>query len=277
MFYLLLAIICSSLISIVMRLGTSLVKYKLSMLAANYAACFVLAATLTGSGSFLPAVPELPRTLALGAFNGLVYLSAFVLMQRSVRTSGVVLSTTFSKLGLLVPIVVSVLLFGELPTALQALGFVLSLVAIVLINPKNSEEKGKGLSLIILLLVCGSADAMNKVYNELGSAALSSQFLLYTFLSALILCLLLVLRGHEKPGKSEILFGIILGIPNYFSARFALMALGTLPAVIVYPTMSVATILLVSLTGVLAFREKLSGRQWLAMGFILVSVALLNI
>ena len=277
MFYLLLAIICSSLISIVMRLGTSRVKYKLSMLAANYAACFVLAATLTGSGSFLPAVPELPRTLALGAFNGLVYLSAFVLMQRSVRTSGVVLSTTFSKLGLLVPIVVSVLLFGELPTALQALGFVLSLVAIVLINPKNSEEKGKGLSLIILLLVCGSADAMNKVYNELGSAALSSQFLLYTFLSALILCLLLVLRGHEKPGKSEILFGIILGIPNYFSARFALMALGTLPAVIVYPTMSVATILLVSLTGVLAFREKLSGRQWLAMGFILVSVALLNI
>ncbi len=277
MFYLLLAVICSSLISIVMRLGTSLVKYKLSMLAANYAACFVLAATLTGSGSFLPAVPELPRTLALGAFNGLVYLSAFVLMQRSVRTSGVVLSTTFSKLGLLVPIVVSVLLFGELPTALQALGFLLSLVAIVLINPKNSEEKGKGLSLIILLLVCGSADAMNKVYNELGSAALSSQFLLYTFLSALILCLLLVLRGHEKPGKSEILFGIILGIPNYFSARFALMALGTLPAVIVYPTMSVATILLVSLTGVLAFREKLSGRQWLAMGFILVSVALLNI
>ena len=98
MFYLLLAIICSSLISIVMRLGTSRVKYKLSMLAANYAACFVLAATLTGSGSFLPAVPELPRTLALGAFNGLVYLSAFVLMQRSVRTSGVVLSTTFSKL-----------------------------------------------------------------------------------------------------------------------------------------------------------------------------------
>ena len=277
MFYLLLAIICSSLISIVMRLGTSRVKYKLSMLAANYAACFVLAATLTGSGSFLPAVPELPRTLALGAFNGLVYLSAFVLMQRSVRTSGVVLSTTFSKLGLLVPIVVSVLLFGELPTALQALGFLLSLVAIVLINPKNSEEKGKGLSLIILLLVCGSADAMNKVYNELGSAALSSQFLLYTFLSALILCLLLVLRGHEKPGKSEVLFGIILGIPNYFSARFALMALGTLPAVIVYPTMSVATILLVSLTGVLAFREKLSGRQWLAMGFILVSVALLNI
>lgn len=277
MFYLLLAIICSSLISIVMRLGTSLVKYKLSMLAANYAACFVLAATLTGSGSFLPAVPELPRTLALGAFNGLVYLSAFVLMQRSVRTSGVVLSTTFSKLGLLVPIVVSVLLFGELPTALQALGFLLSLVAIVLINPKNSEEKGKGLSLIILLLVCGSADAMNKVYNELGSAALSSQFLLFTFLSALILCLLLVLRGHEKPGKNEILFGIILGIPNYFSARFALMALGTLPAVIVYPTMSVATILLVSLTGVLAFREKLSGRQWLAMGFILVSVALLNI
>ena len=73
------------------------------------------------------------------------------------------------------------------------------------------------------------------------------------------------------------LFGILIGVPNYFSARFALLSLSYLPAVIVYPTISVMTILLVSLTGILAFKEKLKKQQWIALGIIIIAVALLNI
>ncbi|MBQ7094502.1 MAG: hypothetical protein IJN84_08300, partial [Clostridia bacterium] len=66
-------------------------------------------------------------------------------------------------------------------------------------------------------------------------------------------------------------------IPNFLSSRFLLQALAELPAVVVYPTRGVATIVLISLAGVLMFKERLSKRQWYAMGAILVSVALLNI
>ncbi len=277
MLFLLLAIICSSLISIVMRIGTYKVNNKLSMLAANYATCFVLSALIAGTDKLFPASAQLPITLLLGFFNGFVFLMAFVLMQRSVKTNGVVLSTTFSKLGLLVPVIVSVALFAESPTALQVMGFILAIAAIILINPSKGEKNSSILGLIILLFVCGSADAMNKVYNEVGSAELSSQFLLYTFMSALILCIILVLHAKEKPGRNELLFGVLLGVPNYFSARFALRSLAYLPAVIVYPTISVATILLVSLAGILAFGEKLKKQQWFALGIIIIAVALLNV
>lgn len=277
MHFLILAIICSSLISIVMRVGTYKVNNKLSMLAANYATCFILAALVAGTDTLFPASPRLPDTLLLGLFNGFIFLMAFVLMQKSVKANGVVLSTTFSKLGLLVPVIVSVAIFAESPTVLQIIGFALAVAAIILINPSEGEGRSSFLGLIILLIVCGSADAMNKVYSEIGAAELSSQFLLYTFMSALILCIGLVLRAKEKPGKYELLFGILLGVPNYFSARFALLSLSYLPAVIVYPTISVMTILLVSLTGILAFKEKLKKQQWIALGIIIVAVALLNI
>ena len=73
------------------------------------------------------------------------------------------------------------------------------------------------------------------------------------------------------------LFGALLGIPNFFSTKFLLMALGDLPAVIVYPTFSVGTILVVTVAGLLLFKEKLGKRQALAMSVILLALMLLNI
>ena len=73
------------------------------------------------------------------------------------------------------------------------------------------------------------------------------------------------------------IFGLILGIPNYFSARFLLLALGSVPAVITYPFYSVATILVVSVLGVFLFRERISRQKWGALGIILAALVLLNL
>ena len=70
---------------------------------------------------------------------------------------------------------------------------------------------------------------------------------------------------------------MLVGIPNFFSAKFLLGALKDIAAVIVYPVYSVATILVVTVTGVLVFRERLERKQWLALGMILVALVLLNI
>ena len=86
-----------------------------------------------------------------------------------------------------------------------------------------------------------------------------------------------MLAKGERPGKYEIGFGLLVGIPNYFSAKFLLDTLEYIPAVITYPTCNVATILVVTLAGILFFREQLSRRQVLALGIILVALTLLNL
>lgn len=278
MIYLLLAILSSALVSIVMRLSGNKVSANVSMLATNYLMCLSLAGAYMGFANILPDTQGLGQTLSFGLLNGILYPLGFILLQLNVKRNGVVLSSTFMKLGLLVPMVVSVCFFAETPTFVQVLGFCIAVAAILMINfdPEQTAMKFK-LGLILLLLAGGSSDAMSKVFEELGNTALSEQFLFYTFAVAFVLCLTLVLYKKERPGKFEFLYGILIGIPNYFSARFLLKSLDSLAAVIVYPVYSVATILVVTLVGVCFFKERLGRLQWVALAAILLALALLNI
>ena len=118
---------------------------------------------------------------------------------------------------------------------------------------------------------------MSKVFERLGPAELSDSYLFFTFAVAFVLSAGLVLYRKEKPGVPEILFGAAIGIPNFFSAKFLLGALTRLPAVVVYPSFSVATLLIVTLTGVVVFRERLRKLQWLALAAIIAALIFLNI
>ena len=278
MLNLILAVISSVLVSVLMRLSTDRVRQNIAMLMVNYVMCTLLAALSVGFGALLPASPALGQTLGMGVIHGALYLAGFVLLQRNVQKNGVVLSATFMKLGLLVPIAVSVVAFGEQPEVLQVIGFVLAVAAIVLINHnKDAGAVRSGGGLVLLLLCGGCGDVMAKVFEQLGEKTLEKQFLLYTFVAALVLCLALMVSKKQRPGISELLFGALIGIPNFFSAKFLLRALESVPAVIAYPTYSVATLLIITLTGALLFREKLRRRQWVALGIILLALALLNL
>ena len=122
MAYLLLAISCSALISIIMRLSSDRVSGNVSMLTMNYLMCLVLSILYTGVDNLLPASAQLPRTIGMGVIHGVLYLMSFVLLQINVKQNGVVLPAIFMKLGLLVPMVLSIALFGEMPSIRQAVG-----------------------------------------------------------------------------------------------------------------------------------------------------------
>ena len=278
MLYLILAIMSSTMISVVMRLSSDKISANLSMLAVNYLICAVLGAGYAGFDLWLPAATGFSLTVGLGVLSGVLYLSGFVMLQRSIRKNGIVLSSIFMKLGLLVPIGISLLMFHEIPTPAQILGFFIAVCAIVMINlKKDAGAKGFGLGLIALLLVGGGCDAMSKVFEVYGPANLSEQFLFYTFAVAFLLCAGIAAYGKERPGLRELMFGTLIGIPNFFSAKFLLLALGRLPAVVVYPSFSVATLLCITLAGVAVFRERLGKLQWVALTAIVAALVLLNI
>lgn len=278
MFNLLLAILCSSMVQIVMRLSTEKVKNNMSLLAVNYAVCMLIAAAYTGFGNLFPRTVGLGTAGLLGFLQGFIFLLAFILLQFNDRRNGVVLSASFMKLGLLVPILVSIIWFGEEPGIFNAIGFFTAIGAIILINydPRKATAPGSKIALLALLLVGGFVDVMSKIYQEIGNPDLSAQFLLYTFGGALILSLLLIIFKKERPGKAELIFGILVAIPNYFSSKFLLAALAEIDAVIMLPCYNVGTIMVATLAGVLFFRERLQKHQWLAMGIILVALVLLN-
>ena len=278
MLFLCLAVLSSSAIAILMRVSSNRISAKLSMLGVNYLICACLGAVYAGFDLVRPDVSGFGTTVVLGTVGGIVFLVAFVLLQWNTARNGIVLSSVFMKLGLLVPMILSVLFFHEIPTALQIIGFCLALLAIVLINAKKEKDGSRfRWELLLLLLMGGGADAMSKVFEALGPAALSDQFLFYVFAVALILCAALVVYQKERPGIWELLFGAAIGIPNFFSSKFLLRSLADLPAVVVYPSFSVATMLITTLVGVVFFKERLQKLQWLALIAILAALFLLNI
>lgn len=277
MIYLLLSILGGSLISIIMRLSHGKVKSSLGMLMANYITCVLLSAGFIGFGNVFSAQDGMGHALSLGIFNGVLYLVAFVLMEYTTRINGVVLPAVFSKLGLLVPIAIAFLCFGELPTAFQFAGSVISVLAILLINYKKGEKFSLNMWLILLLLTDGGGAAMLKVFGETGNAALSDHFILYTFFFAGIICLAMVIFKKEKIGLAELCFGALIGVPNFMGSRFLMKALEQMSAVIAYPTRSVAVILVVALAGVVFFNERLRKTQWMAVAAIMAALVLLNI
>lgn len=274
-----LGILSSALVSVIMRLSGGRIKNNLGMLTMNYIVCSVLAALFCDARqTFAFENPALLTSLGLGGINGLLYLAGFILMQINIPRNGVVLSSIFQKLGLLVPIVISVCFYRELPSLLQGTGFLLAVAAIVLMNyQKDAGNAGFKLGLLGMLLACGMAEAMSKIFKETGAAELEPQFLLFTFSSAMVFCFLCMIARKQRIGLSELLFGTMIAIPNFFSSKFLIGALGSLPAVIVFPVFSVGTILVLTLTGVLLFRERITKQQWIAIGIILVALVLLNI
>lgn len=278
MIYLALAIISSMMVSVVMRISERYVRNSISMLAANYLMCSLLALGFSGTLNLFPDVDGLPLGIALGAINGVLYLGGFMLLQWNISRNGVVLPATFMKLGVLVPTIMAIAVFGEVPRVTQVLGIIAAIAAIVLIQGGGKAEKTASLpGLILLMLSGGGADAMSKVFEEIGPAALKDQFLMYTFATALILCIVLCLVKRQPVRAADVLWGVLISIPNYLSSRFLLLALGQVPAVAAYPSYSVGTIIMITLVGVAVFREKLSRRKLVSLGIILAALALLNL
>ena len=101
MIFLLLAVFSSAMVSIVMRLSSEKITANLSMLAVNYLICSLLGAGYTRF-DLLPRIPGFSVTLCLGLVSGVLYLAGLVMFQSNTRKNGIVLSSVFMKLGLLV-------------------------------------------------------------------------------------------------------------------------------------------------------------------------------
>jgi len=280
MLYLLLAIASSALISIIMRLSEHYVKNEMGMFMANYAVCMVLSYLYMPDKAFLPVMAEPGNgfTWMLGIISGILYLASFVFMKKNMVKNGIVMTSTFMKLGVLVPTLMAVVIFREMPRGTQVVGFVLAVLGILgmYLERQTTNHDFNKVWLLLLLFLSGLTDAMANIFDELGNKSFKDMYLLITFAIALLIAAALTFRGGARVACKDLMVGVLIGIPNYYSARFLLKALGEIPAVVAYPTFSIGTIAVITLTGVVAFKEKLTIRQMFAVGLIAVAVVLLN-
>ena len=274
MLYLILSILLSALIAIIMRYSERYTKNGNGMLIFNYVMCIALSACFTrfsfGEGFGF--------AVGVGALNGVLFLSVFMLLKWNISRNGVILPSTFQRLGVIIPTILSIAVFGEKPNVFKVIGFLITIAAIVFMNGGGERGHDRSyLGLIAMLCIAGITDAFAKVYEHWGNPEMSGMYLFVTFCVAFIVLSIIMLVRHERIDKWCVVFGLMVGVPNFFSARCLLNALAELPALIVYPTYAISILAVLAIAGIVLFHEKLSKRQWISLGGIAAALVLLNI
>ena len=139
MLYLLLAALSSAALTLVLKWFRDPKGSRYGILLGNYLTCMLIAfIQMPDKGRFYQASPS---TFLLGGIGGFLFVAGLVTMQSSVRQNGATLTSAFSKLGMLIPLLTSFLFFGDVPTWLQVAGLLFAVGAIIVLNlPRKAEH-----------------------------------------------------------------------------------------------------------------------------------------
>ena len=280
--FLIIAIMCSSSVNLTFAYAKSKGMDTLNVTLFNYINAFVLSAAILGSRLAFSniSVKELagqPYLLVFAAYTGIIYLTCFLCIQRSVFKSGPSITAMFNRLGMVVPVLVSILIFNEAPTAFRWVGIILSIVALIAYSYEGGF-KFNGL-LFSVFALGGAAELSNKLFSSLFDESLKAYYLFIVFgICTLLMPFILKSRSPQTPisGK-EVKAGLFLGTVNFSTAFFIIKALHTLPSTIVYPALSVGVILVTALVSKLFFGELLNRKICFVLLLTVVSLIFINL
>jgi len=295
--YLLLAILSSSSIAMIFKVTEGRSYNRLAVAMFNYLSAFFTALIMVaverpavgpGGGSPTEVILKGQRLfsqtssvvwgLSLGIVSGLFFFLSFIFYQKSVRESGASLSGAFGKLGILIPMLLSLLVWKEYPKTLQWVGIGLAVFSIVLVNnPVGSGRRNFKAALILLFITGGLAEFMNKLFQNYTVSGYKNVFLFSVFASAFAISAVFLKRSGKSFHKGEVLVGLIVGLPNLFSSFFLIMALEEMKGSVVFPVYSAGSVVMISLGSLLFFGEKLKKLEMISLGMVLVSLIIINI
>lgn len=292
MIYLLGSILLSSYLTIAFKLCDKFKINKLQAILFNYLTCAITGSLVIG------AVPDYAGYTAEPWFiyaliMGALFFVTFNLIALAVQKSGLAVASVASKLSLIIPFIVSIILYNESAGWLKIAGIILALVAVVLTlypakTNQNSVAKTTRISYdkiilpLIVFIGTGMVDTMVKyVQHHFITEVNNDDYLISSFSAAFFVGFLFfavqLVRKKESFQPKSLLAGIAIGIPNYFSIWCLVRVLknfGDSSSVII-PVNNMGIVLFSALVAWLFFKEKLTIINWLGIALSIGAILLI--
>lgn len=276
MIWLLLATFCSASIALVFKYSETRGLNRYAVTSVNYLTAVLVSAALAGLTNI--EFTAVRSGLAIGIPAGICFFLAFVYYQASVKASGAGLAGMFGKLGILMPMILSMALWREYPTAVQGAGILLAISAIALVNVREKGQNDHFKSALILLFLFGGlAEFSNKLFQRYGASEEKAYFLLIVFSVAFLVSLGAAIRQGKGIQSADVITGILVGVPNLFSSFFLIRALDDLPTAVVFPVYSAGSMVLILVLSAWLFGERLSLKSYGAIVMTMLSLILINL
>lgn len=286
---------------------------RLSLIRINYAVAAMLAfLCAVAADQTLISRP----TALLGCATGVLFVVGLVLWVKTIETAGLTLSIVAMRTAVVVPVLASFLLWQERPTLLELAGAAAALVALGLVlwdvvvnKPQASGLKSlagagqktttSGLStldcpesavkdsksivfptwawLFALFLADGLVMTAAQVFRKEMPQKENLPFQTVIFISAFAVTSVIYFLRRTRTGRPELSFGAMLGVANLGNYVFLVLALALLPGIVVYPVLAAAEVGLLSLAGVLIWKEGVGVRSWCGIGLAVIALVLVQL
>lgn len=290
MLYLLGSILFTSYLTLAFKMCE---KYKVNIFQAivfNYLTCVITGSFVNGS---FPVNAEVMHTpwFKWACVMGVLFVSIFNIVGITAQKIGVAVTSVANKLSLIIPVVLSVYLYGESVQGWKLAGVLLALVAVVLTCYQSKEQnaskdvthkKWEYALPFILFIGSGLLDALiNHVQKTYVTEENKNAYLISGFLSAAVIgSLALTIQyiiGRQKFAFKNLAAGIMIGIPNYFSIWCLVRFLKSSPwqSSASIPVNNMGIVLFSSLVAWLLFKEKLSRINWGGIVLSLIAIYLI--
>lgn len=285
MIYLLLSVLSSSVIFVIFKLYD---RFKINTLQAiifNYFFAFA-------SGMLIDRAPlEVSRIVSEKWFLGTVilgflFISVFYLAALTTQRSGLSVVSVATKMSVAIPVFFGIILYNESTGIIKITGIILALAAVYLTSIKKKEGiRIRKRNLIFPLLVffgSGIIDTTLK-YLETSYVAEADVALFSSTIFAIAgcigICILIFqgIQGKLKVSFKNVLGGIVLGIPNFGSIYFLVLALRTegMESSTIFPLNNVAIVMISTFLGILLFKERMLIKNWIGIALAIASIILI--
>ena len=225
---------------------------------------------------------------AVTALQGITNIAALQVGPMSYTSVIISFSTLISALS-------GAMFFNESLSWAHILGIALMLASFVLAAKSDGDEKKANSKWLFLCLIAfaatGAIGIMQKVHQSSEYRSELNAFLIIAFISSAIFCSIFasllkrrecrLADAKEKENKSKKPFWLLLGIMLVSGAcgavnnKFNLYLSGVMDSAVFFPIVNGGGLVLTTFAAVLLFREKLSKKQWVGVGFGIASVVFL--
>lgn len=245
----------------------------------NYVSCILTAFVLNGGLYFQDfSIGFIIICLCLGVLFFLVFFA----MGYASSHIGVGIASASSKMSLIIPVLFGTLILNESFDWIKILALIFAIVSVVLISYQPNSKLAFRYLLIPFLIFVGSGfidTCLNLLQLHFSKHQLNKESAIaLIFMGAFISILLYISLTQIKvlKDKRSFAFGLLLGIPNYFSVYFLILALGSgfLPSNHFYMINNTAIMLCSFIAALILFKEKINYRKLIGIALAVVAIYL---
>lgn len=297
MLFFLLAVVFTVLLYLILRAYPRYQVDSFHAVVFNYYSCMLTGLILTPDFRAFAQVQWTSEGTILTMALGTMFVAAFMLIGLTAQKVSVTAASLAGNMSLVIPVLFGLFVFRNNNkdfTALNYLGLILALVALALgaiqRSPKGSDTATAGQAAkqalwILPVLTFFAAGTNNTLINFLSSkyypAGQITVFMIIACFGAVVigtsvLVYRIIAHGHKLKFRS-VVGGLILGVPNFVSLYFLLLALAAFgnSAAYVFPIYNILTMLVSALAARVLYKERLNTlNKW---GLVLAVAAIVLI